>query len=470
MKEKLYNFKFTNIDLLFIGLIALACLAILFFDPLLIILGILLVMLLILAYQWPVYFLGLTILLYPFNQKYLYLGWSTNFPYADLLIIILATSWLIKFILKTFQDKRLYLTKQAKINFAFFICLMAAGALSFLNIWTDQIAESFKYLWRFIAFNYLLYFFITQEIVKKAKHFWTLSWFVYFLGIFLSIMGLVSFYWPEVNHSFPMATPLSWFGLFPLGASHNLLAESLVSIIPFSWLLIYKLSGRQSTKYMNFGLSLMIAVCILTFSRTGWLVLAIELLILYIAYYRVRVKSVIQKFWPLGLALLLLFGVYFTTFAQTEFVTSSNEARGAMIERSIYMFSQHPVIGNGVGVWQSIVSRDMYYVYEFGQPLEQHGVVWKLLAEQGIVGVLVWFGIMFYLIYYSYYVYHKLEHDNPWQFTALVAGVVIVGQVIFQLLDTGYYSPKMWLPLGLAMSLLHIAKRFQGLPSKIKFE
>ncbi|MFH1668189.1 MAG: O-antigen ligase family protein, partial [Candidatus Komeilibacteria bacterium] len=366
--------------------------------------------------------------------------------------------------------RKIHLTKQFGINFAGFSLLIIAGVLSFYNIWPDQFAESFKYLWRFIAFNYLLYFLLVQEIVRKAKQFWTLSWFIYALGIFLSIMGLVSFYWPEVNHSFPMATPLSWFGLFPLGASHNLLAESLVSIIPFSWLLIYKLGNDRRVKYLNYGLSLMIAVCILTFSRTGWLVLALELLILYITYYRVKVTSIIQKYWPLALGVLLLFGVYFITFAQTDFVTSSNEARLAMIERSVYMFDQHPFLGNGVGTWQPMVSQDMYYVYEFGQPLEQHGVVWKLMAEQGLFGILIWFTIMFYMLYYSYYIYHRLEHDNPWQMAALVAGVVIVGQIVFQLLDTGYYSPKMWLPLGLAMALLHIAKRYQGLLNKIIFD
>ena len=204
----------------------------------------------------------------------------------------------------------------------------------------------------------------------------------------------------------------------------------------------------------------MIGTVLLTFSRTGWLVLWIELFILAAIYYRYQFVSFIKKFWWIGIVILALLAIYFITFAQTNFVTSSNDARLAMIDKSWLLFLEHPWIGNGIGTWQEIVSKDIYYVYEFGQPLEQHGVLWKLIAEQGVLGVVVWFSMMAYFLYVLIKNYLRFSLTNPWRWGALIAIIVVVGQLIFQLLDTGYYSAKMWLPLGLAFALMYISQNY----------
>jgi O-antigen ligase len=207
----------------------------------------------------------------------------------------------------------------------------------------------------------------------------------------------------------------------------------------------------------------MIATVVLTFSRTGWLVLFIELLLLSVFYYQVNVRSWLRKYWWIFIWLAMVIIFYWFTLGQTNFVTSSNEARLAMIERSWQLFLDHPLIGNGVGTWQAIISNDVYYVYEFGQPLEQHGVIWKLLAEQGIVGLAVWLGVAAYLIYLPWRRWRQLTPDNHWRWPVIVAWLVIIGQFIFQLFDTGYYSAKMWLPVGLAMVLLNFARENNNL-------
>jgi len=407
----------------------------------------------------PLTFLLLVVvLLYPFNQAYWHYGWDVNIPYADLIIIFVGIIWLVYLIISSFKNKRLGLNKQTYYNLIPLALLILAGGLSLFNVWPEQLLASFKYLWRFVIFYYIMYFILPQEIIQTKKQLWLVVKCFYILGIFLSIMGIVSFVWPEVSHSFRMATPLAWLGFFPYASSHNLLAEALVSITMFSWLLVYRYQNKNYGKFLYLGLVLMIGTVVLTFSRTGWLVLFIELLLLSLFYYRVNIKNWFKNYWW-TLVLVLLAGVlYLFTLGQTYFVTSSNVARLAMIDRSWQLFLEHPMIGNGVGTWQSIVSSDIYYVYEFGQPLEQHGVVWKLIAEQGLLGLLIWLGIMIYFIVWSGRIFYKFSPDNHWRWVVLVGWLVIIGQFVFQLFDTGYYSAKMWLPLGMAFALVNIAK------------
>ncbi len=400
------------------------------------------------------------VLLYPFNQFYWNYGWEINIPYADLLAILIAFVSILFFVKKAIVEKSFKMSKQILFNLIPLIFLFITGALSLLNVWPEQLMASVKYWWRFVGFYYIFYFLFIQAVAGNEKRFWKVSWCMYFLGIFLSLMGLISFIWPEVTHAFRMATPLSWLGLFPYGSSHNLLAESLVSIILFSWLLVYRYQEREYSKWLYLGLAFMIGTVLLTFSRTGWLVLWIELFILAAVYYRHQFMIFIKKFWWIGIVVLALLGIYFITLAQTNFVTSSNDARIAMIDKSWELFLEHPWIGNGIGTWQEIVSKDIYYVYEFGQPLEQHGVLWKLMAEQGIIGVVTWFSMMGYFFWILFKNYRKFSLSNPWRWGALIAILVVMGQFIFQLLDTGYYSAKMWLPLGLAFALMYISQNY----------
>jgi O-Antigen ligase len=401
--------------------------------------------------------------MYPFNQLYMYWGLAINIPYADLLIIIASFVGVVALLQDWQKKKSLLIDKQVWKNFVPLVFLLFVGIFSLTNIWSEQLLVSIKYWWRFVAFYYIFYFLFLQVFINNEKRYWKISWCLYFLGIFLSIMGIVSFILPEVSHAFRMATPLSWFGLFPHGASHNLLAEALVSIILFSWLLVYRYQSREYSKWLYLGLAIMIGVVLLTFSRTGWLVLWLELFILSAIYFKTKMRVFLQKYWWVGLALLAILMVYFITFGQTNFVTSSNEARVAMIEKSVYLFQDHPWVGNGIGTWQEIVGKDIYFVYEFGEPLEQHGVIWKLMAEQGILGVIVWLGMMGYFLAVLIKNYRQFQNNNPWRWGALVAVLVVFGQFVFQLLDTGYYSSKMWLPLGLAFALMYISKKYLNL-------
>ncbi|MCR4279856.1 MAG: O-antigen ligase family protein [Candidatus Komeilibacteria bacterium] len=424
-----------------------------------------LAMILLLSLLWKrtVWGIALATLLYPFSQNYLWLGSSTNIPYADVVMLFILIVWLAKTLYFSVLDKHWHLSRQSLYNILPFLALLLAGALSLLNVWPEQMAESIRYWWRFVGFTYLAYFFVTQEVIKKARDFWHVSYFIFGLGVFLSVMGVASVFWPEISRSFPMATPLSWFGLFPFAASHNLLAEALVSIIPFSALVVYKVQDDSLKKYLWLGVFLMFAVALLTFSRTGWIVLLVEILLFTGLYYNYNLKKILQKYWLWLLLLVVLAGLYFFTWGQSYFVTSSNDARLAMIEASLDLFRLEPLVGHGVGTWLSLTSGNIYYTFQFGLPYEQHGVIWKLIAEQGIIGLLVWLGIMFYLVYRAVKVWLNLEKNNPWRLTALVALIVISGQIIFQMLDTGYYSPKMWLPIGLSFALLNISARYRGL-------
>ncbi|MFW0837555.1 MAG: O-antigen ligase family protein [Candidatus Komeilibacteria bacterium] len=419
----------------------------------------LLCLLILLAWHRPHWLLWVVVLLYPFNQKYLWWGLDINIPYSDIFILLLALVMALRWLWQVFIRHDKLFSRQAWQDLLPALFLFLAGLLSLTNVWTGQLGDSWRYLWRFVMFNYLLYFWLVGQLVKKPSEWFTVARFIYILGLFLSVMGLVSLFWPETVYSWHMTTPLSWWGLFPWGASHNLLAEALVSIIPISWLWWYKERASRQARYILVGIILMCLVTLLTFSRTGWLVLVGEWLLGASIYWHWNGKEW-RKFLYYGLSLaMILLIIYIFTIGQSAFVTSSNAARLAMIDRSWHYFTLYPVLGQGVGTWQPVVSHDSYYVAEFGQPLEQHGVIWKLLAEQGIVGVAVWLAIFIYFITAAVKILKKMDKEEHWRVAAMIALVIIVGQFTFQLFDTGYYSAKMWLPIGLAWSLLLIIQR-----------
>lgn len=415
---------------------------------------------LLLSYYQPMLIIGLAILLYPFNQNYWQVGLDFNAPYADLLMIVVGVIWLFKQLIFLFSEKKLVISRQTKINLLCLLLLLLTGAISLVNVWSEQMAESLKYFWRFGLFYYFFYFLLLQEFLNSVSRLWLVTWLMTTVGIFLSIMGLWSLIAPEIVHLIPMATPLSWFNLFPYGASHNLLAESLLAIFPLAWLLAFKYRQESFNRWLYLIVATMISVIILTFSRAGWIALFLELLILGIGYYQKRLRLIILQYWWLIFILLIPFFIYLLTFGQTDFVLSSNAARLTMTEKAWTMFLDHPVVGSGIGTWQAIASRDPYFVRDFGQPVEQHGYILKILSEQGLFGLLVWLGILLYILVSAFTTYRSLSNKNPWRIVALAALAIIAGQILFQIFDTGYYSVKMWLPFGVAMALIVQSKKY----------
>ena len=88
---------------------------------------------------------------------------------------------------------------------------------------------------------------------------------------------------------------------------------------------------------------------------------------------------------------------------------------------------------------------------EFGDPLESHGFVQKLLTETGILGLISFVSLLIYLGNKHLQGYAKAKFlTNKRIITCLM--MVFVGLVLFELFSTSYFVANMWLPIGVGLA------------------
>jgi O-antigen ligase len=201
------------------------------------------------------------------------------------------------------------------------------------------------------------------------------------------------------------------------------------------------------------GLGLMIVINLLTFSRNGWLVLALELTFLIIVRYREPAKKFIFSYrLPLLLLIVIPLATYMYYFSLTPAVQGSNATRLRLTEIALELFYKHPVIGNGAGSFIEEVARDKWFILDFGAPMEAHGVVQQLLAETGILGLVTFFSLLIYILVRVIKIYLNIKPDSEWKYIILALMITALGSISFQFFNTSYFVSKMWLPLGIALA------------------
>ena len=403
---------------------------------------------------WGIY---LMVLFFPFISLEINFGFGINLPIVDILAIGVFIAWMFRLLI----DKSMRPVKFPGL--VYFLGFFFIGALSIMNVSDFSQAglwmSSLKYLLRPIVFFYLMFVVLPFNVIKKEKQVINILGIFYSLGILISLMGLWSaFFMRSVGSVIPRAIPFEIFGIFPLGVNHNLIAETLIVIIPLAWILIKKVKSLSIKFWLSIGGLIMALTTFLTFSRAGWIVLFIEILaIIYYEYLRTKKfkklnKSNLVFVISLFLIILIFLGFFMYTLLSSPITASSNENRMEMIRIVQEVNSRHPWLGQGAGTFQRIVSYDYVYMLSFGSPIDAHGFVQKIVSEMGVLGLLAFIGIIGY-IFKTIYSAYKKDKTNYILFGLLFA---VLGAFVFQLFNTSYYISKLWLIVGIALVAVKI--------------
>lgn len=446
--------------ILIVGISAVALLA-----PWEYVLGILVaVLVLLFFFRFITFGLYLMVLFYPFIYLQLFIGRNINIPYVDLLAMIVFLSWAIRSVFFPPYGGIHFiknLGKGTKLSFEnfpgliFFLMFFAASLLSLIN--AENVLYSLKYVFRPLTFFYLMFVVLPYNVINSQKVLLNVLRIFYGVGFFVALMGLWSILFSENSGIFRRAIPLPIFGVPILGTNHNLIAEVLVSVIPIGFILIWETKDVWLKKFLITGVLLMAAINLLTFSRTGWVALAFELLVLVLIKYRKNIRS----YFELGLIIILIISpllLYGYIFLTSEIVRSSNMNRLALAKIAIETFTKHPIVGAGAGTFIEQVAMNRWYIVDFGSPSEAHGVIQKLLAETGALGFLTFFALLGYIILRLVKTYQKISDKSPYKYILLALILTSVGSIIFQLFNTSYFVSKMWLPLGVALAAARLAE------------
>lgn len=381
---------------------------------------------------------------------------SFRIPPVDLVALILLISFLLKHLFNFFFEPEKKIKLRFPLLFPFALFLTISFISSLLS--TDPI-YSIWYFCRWPLFLYLAYILVPYNLIKDRKTLKNLIITTTFSAMIVLIFGLLSLFGQDISDSFFRVRLISIFNLYPFGDNHNLIAEFL-NIGTFFLLALRVLAKTDKLKRIIDILFLASFITIiLTFSRTGWIVLAFQTFAyiwLYLKEKKINKKRLLV---PIILSILILSPFFFKMGNLQSDNTSSTENRWILTEISFKAFKEKPLLGEGSGFFIRLVERDIRFRAKYGDPIDSHGILQKVLAENGLLGLLSWLFILIVLFKEYYQAFIKYNKKAPW-LAPLILGSF--GGLLFQFLNTSYYKGKVWLPIVvtlLAIELLNNNKK-----------
>jgi len=392
----------------------------------------------------------------PFINWQIYLPFNLNAPPADYLGLLIFLAFIWKIIRTRPKQIAEYFKKLYFPQIGWFALFLIIAVFSASQSYNWQ--ESFKYLARPIIFSYLIYLFLPVNLIKKHHHFIKLIKVYFWVSFTVALLSLLqSIYFFNLSQ-LPRITPFFFGNFAPLGVNQNLLAELLVTAIPLGGILL-KLTPHnlKVKKLLWFGIIFMVIISILTLSRTAWLAMILLLILVIGLFYletkkdfnlKMKLKKHYSKLTlPFCLIILGLIGIAIPFF-KTETVALSNANRLMQWQAGLDTSSLKPLWGSGPGSFMGVLSSDRFFMREFGNSLDAHGWPLKILTEEGILGLITFIVFLIAFLYdkVKFFISRKNRTHKIIIAYAFMAAVVAI---FFQLFTTSYFTPKMWLPLGI---------------------
>ena len=397
---------------------------------------------------------------YAMIAVYPFIGWQINYgnfnvPLADWLALVVFT--VLVWRLVTGRDK---LTMKSVPGLALVALFWLSGLLSVTQ--AEFIGSALKYWLRPLVFFYLMYVLVPFNFIRRKRELNIVLILLVVAGLAVAMLGFLSLIQGMPGQAFRRALPFAFGGFNPLGGNQNAVAEVMVVTLPLLFIFMTKVKSYRGQGALVVLSMFVIAILLATFSRSGYLALILQVLILAI-YYLVETKR--HKYiWPLVLSLTILPAIfYIAVWQNVGFVQTSTSSRLVLSGIAWSSWLSSPILGHGPGTFIDIVGQTFVFVVEFGSPLDSHGFAQKLLVEQGALGLLSYFGLLAYFLWYLVREFSRENNDRT-KFQILCFVLIFSSMIIFELFSTSYYQARFWLPLGVALSFI----RLKNAPPRIK--
>ena len=337
------------------------------------------------------------------------------------------------------------------------LCFLLAALLS--SLFSPWRVESLKYFFRIIVFVYLLYIVLPVNALNSWRDWRWPFYGILIAGIGSGIVGLISLFGQDWSNSFFRVQPIAIFGQWWMGSNHNLLAELLVitNFFILAWGYWQKNERWRRCSQMLFVFFSLITL--LTFSRAAWLVVAVQLLFMWLLLTKPRERLG----WLLtGLLLFVLSLPLWARMSQLQEANFSSTANHVLLTEIAWQGLQgRPLIGWGSGQFLTLVDHNLRFRAKYGDPIDSHGVLQKVVAENGYLGLIALIMVAFSLLAYWWKAWQKYGRQNLW-LDFLILGAS--GGLLFQLFNTSYYKGKVWLPVAISLAAIKLLEH--GEPKK----
>ncbi len=409
-------------------------------------------LLFILFFYWPLiglYFLVFSLPFIGFDLSLL----SLNIPPVDLLALILLAVFSLKRVLAFIKDEKIEALRwPLVVPFAFFL---TASFVS--SVLSADPAYSLWYFVRWQLFLYFAYIFLPYNLIKDQKVLKRTIITLALSSLLVLLFGFLSLYGQDWRDSFFRIKSVAIFGLYPYGENHNLIAEFL-NVGTFLFLSLRFLAKDLRFRRLFDVLFIVSALgVIMTFSRSGWIILALQASLyawLYLRDEKFRQKNLSVL---LIAALLVLSPLFVKMVTLQESNVSSTENRVLLSEIAMQAFSEKPALGYGSGSFIRLVENNVRFRAKYGDPIDSHGALQKVAAENGFFGLLSWVFLSLYLMFNFFRALKKYGLAYPWLAPLLIGSL---GGLLFQIFNTSYYKGKVWLPITLSILAIELVENY----------
>ncbi len=334
-----------------------------------------------------------------------------------------------------------------------FAALAVTHFLSYFGPGQPALGEVLRFVGRYQIFVYLSCIALIVNFVRSKKRLRQVLLAMTVVGAFFAVDGLRNML--VINSGgvrLQQAQPISILEVNPLGGNQHSLAETLLAAMGCA--LAYAALANPNSKRRKLVLgaaALMFVTTILTFSRTAWIVLAIQGAILAATVWRHDIRRYGRELTYAAFA-GIPFAIVMIVYSLTRGALGSLDARGALTGIAWTMFQGSPWIGVGAGTFANRVTGTYAFVADFGIPLDSHGIFQKVTAEAGLIGLAALLWVLVATVQYAYRAWRRLPASRPETVTFAILAVTALGAFIYQTTSTSYWTPRFWVPVGLMLA------------------
>lgn len=382
---------------------------------------------------------------------------NLNIPLSDLIAFLSFGAWFLIILYRLIFNpyKRIKIKFPLIFPFAIFILI---AVLSLLN--HPNPGAGVYYVFRWLILLYAAYIFLPHNLIKKEKDLKLVIWGLAISSLLVMISGWLSLLGQDWQNDFFRLQSISWNGIFPFGENHNLIAEFLC-LGSFVWLALkeWTKSIRWQKIYTSIFI-LMITATIITFSRSAWITLFLQLSVYILWKQRQYIKKqaalIILSIFALMLLMLPVFGRM--QILQDRNI-SSTENRVLLTEIAYKAWLDKPMLGQGIGRFTDLVANNIRFTAKYGEAIDSHGFLQKIIAEMGALGLITWLFLLAVILKQAIIGLKNYNERAPWLLPLwLAAG----GSMFYQLFNTSYYKGKVWLIISLALIATELARKKYG--------
>jgi len=381
------------------------------------------------------------------------LGATFELSLGELLAVGLVVAWALR-VLFLWRGRR---DRNWKPWLPLGVTFLALGLAHLVTIFSPgqpSPFEVFKFVARYQLFLYLASVALVVNFVRSKKRLRQVLVGFTILGVFFAVDGLRNMVViGDGGISVQQAQPMPILvDVNPLGGNQHSLAETLI-MGEGAALALGALSavGSRRRKIAYWSAGLMAGVSILTFSRTAWIVMALQLALLFATVWRQWFKAHGRELLIAFILSLPLVGLMIV-YSFTRLSIGSLDSRAALTGIAWTFFTGSPWIGVGAGTFADRVAGTYAFVVDYGAALDSHGIFQKVAAETGIVGLLALISVLFETgrRFVKDWFGRSFASSEHLAHTYLI--VTALGAFAYQITSTSYWTPRLWIPIALAFA------------------